>query len=153
MSRHEIIELIHGTHRDISEQSSIARQTMETARGEGSYDKAFNSLVTMQTTIAAHFAREEKLLDLLETHDDLADQQKAYLREVRAEHLAFLAEFKRLDGIKSAWDDTAAPVDSFVNGVCSLLDHLLVHADKEDAALFPLAGEVLSDEELVTLEG
>jgi hemerythrin-like domain-containing protein len=145
MNEHRLIEVMLGCLGAMAEQLTA---TDELDR------RAANDAVWFLRTFAdrCHHGKEEsELFPLMEARNfSPGTGPTAVMRSEHAEGRDLLNHIER--SIEGAAAGETAMVQSFVRNSRALVEHLHDHIQKEDHCLFPMAAQILTSEDLRTLE-
>ncbi|MHB1157890.1 MAG: hemerythrin domain-containing protein [Phycisphaerales bacterium] len=152
------IEMMMDCHRRIEKFLMVLWQVIESAGGgplDTEHREALDTVLKyFRQGAPRHTEDEEKSLfpRLRDLHDAHADEVLNHIQSLEADHRMAEAAHARIDELGVRWLDgdglDSSDIDALEATTTQLRDTYLAHILQEDTQLFPLAKQLLNDEQL-----
>ncbi len=148
-----IISIICETHTEMKEKIWILKNMLTTFDKNEVWDETSTILMFFNTTLVKHFKRGDILISMLYKIGKLSEFEKETIDGILQDHKTLLDKFDKLNEIIKKFTPYNHLIrEKFIEIYTGIIDLLLLHADKEDKTLYPIARRELKKEHLNELE-
>ena len=154
MNKEDILKLVFTTHDELTEKSAVMKGFLEVVKKKDVWLDIAGIVEFYNSTIIEHFLKENALVGLILKNPGINSYNVSNFSKIIQEHQKMIKDIRQLKDLSvQASNGEGAAADEFIKICYKLMNDLSAHARDEDAVLYPVASQILSDVEIAQLAG